>query len=222
MVDRYALHYSRVFSSEVLTLRELALVEPLSVGYHAANRGQISEVDQVLVLGCGTIGLGVVAAAARKGAEVIAVDVDDDKLALGQRFGAHHTINSSKQRVLDLVAERTGGRGVHVAVEAVGLSETFRLAVQVVCYAGRVVYVGYAKGEVCYDTTDFVRKELDIRGSRNALRVFPAVIQMLEARTRPFEELITCAYAWDKTEEALQDWSREPGSFAKILIDMKR
>jgi threonine dehydrogenase-like Zn-dependent dehydrogenase len=51
-----------------------------------------------------------------------------------------------------------------------------------VAFAGRVVYVGYAKSEVCYDTTNFVRKELDIIGSRNVSRVFPAVIRMLEKR----------------------------------------
>ena len=71
LVERFAIHYSRVFASEVLTLKELALVEPMSVGYHAANRGQVSEVDAVLVIGCGTIGIGAVAASARKGATVI-------------------------------------------------------------------------------------------------------------------------------------------------------
>lgn len=222
MTTRFAIHYSKVFSSQVLTLKELALVEPMSVGYHAANRGQVSEVDTALVIGCGTIGMGVLAASVRKGATVIAVDVDDGKLALAARFGALHTINSAEQDVLQEVARITGGDGATVAIEAVGLPQTFRLAVNAVCYAGRVVYVGYAKKEVNFDTTHFVRKELDIRGSRNALRVFPAVIKMLESRQQPFEELISKVYPAGETARALAEWDANPGAFAKILVDMRR
>ena len=222
MTARFAIHYSKAFTSKVLTLKELALVEPMSVGYHAANRGQVSEVDTVLMIGCGTIGMGALAASVRKGATVIAVDIDDGKLALASKFGALHTINSEEQDVLQEVDSITGGDGAGVAIEAVGLPQTFRLAVDAVCYTGRVVYVGYAKKEVCFDTTHFVRKELDIRGSRNALRVFPAVIKMLEGRQQPFEELISRIYPAGETARALAEWDANPGSFTKILIDMKR
>jgi threonine dehydrogenase-like Zn-dependent dehydrogenase len=221
MTARFAIHYSKVFPSKALTLKELALVEPMSVGYHAANRGQVSEVDTVLMIGCGTIGMGALAASARKGATVIAVDIDDGKLALAARFGALHTINSTEQDVLQEVARITGGDGANVAIEAVGLPQTFRLAVDAVCYAGRVVYVGYAKREVRFDTTHFVRKELDIRGSRNALRVFPAVIKMIEGRQQPFAELISRIYPAGETARALTEWDANPGAFTKILIDMR-
>ena len=220
LAERFAIHYSRVFSSDVLTLKELALVEPMSVGYHAANRGQVREVDSVLVIGCGTIGMGAVAASVRKGATVIVADIDEGKLQLAARFGTQHTINSIQADLLEEVARLTNGEGVDVAMEAVGLPQTFRQAVEAVCYAGRVVYVGYAKTEVCYDTTDFVRKELDIRGSRNALRVFPAVVQMLEKRQQPFEELITRVYPVGQTAEALRAWDADPGAFTKVLVEM--
>jgi threonine dehydrogenase-like Zn-dependent dehydrogenase len=222
LTARYAIHYSKAFSSKVLSLKELALVEPLSVGYHATNRGQVSEVDSVLVIGCGTIGMGVIAASVRKGAMVIAADIDDAKLQFAARFGARHTVNSSQQDLLEEVTRLTGGEGVSVAIEVVGLPHTFRQAVEAVCYAGRVVYVGYAKSEVCYDTTNFVRKELDIRGSRNALRVFPAVVKMLESRQQPFEELITQIYPFEGTGQALYDWDADPGAYTKILIDVRR
>jgi threonine dehydrogenase-like Zn-dependent dehydrogenase len=220
MTGRFAIHYSKVFSSKVLSLQELALVEPLSVGYHAANRGRVSEVDTVLVIGCGTVGMGAISAAARKGARVIATDIDDAKLADARKFGAQYTINSTQQNVLAVIDELTDYEGVGVAIEAVGLPETFRLAIDAVSFAGRVVYIGYAKQEVSYDTTHFVRKELDIMGSRNALRVFPAVIQMLEKRQQPFMELITRIYPFDETAQALRDWDAAPGKFTKILIDL--
>jgi threonine dehydrogenase-like Zn-dependent dehydrogenase len=222
MVQRFALHYSKVSSSTVLSLPELALVEPLCVGYHAANRGRVTEMDTVLVLGCGTIGVGVIAAAARKGATVIAVDCDAAKLEQARQFGARHVVDSSAQDVLAVVTELTDTEGVSVAVEAIGLSETFRLAVEAVAFAGRVVYVGYAKGETCYDTTHFVRKELDILGSRNALRVFPAVVRMMEKRRQPFANLVTRVYPFDETELALHDWDAAPGEFTKILIEVSK
>jgi threonine dehydrogenase-like Zn-dependent dehydrogenase len=218
MMDRFAIHYSKVFASEILTLQELALVEPLSVGYHAANRGRVSEIDTVMVIGCGTIGIGVMVAAARKGATVIAVDIDDNKLASARAFGAQYTINSQKQNVLEEVARLTNSEGVSVAIEAVGLPGTFRLAIEAVSYAGRVVYVGYAKEAVTYDTTDFVRKELDILGSRNALRVFPAVIKMLEKRERPFGDLVTRVFPFVDTARALRAWDDNPAEFTKILV----
>jgi 2-desacetyl-2-hydroxyethyl bacteriochlorophyllide A dehydrogenase len=221
LTGRFAVHYTKVFANSVLSLKELALVEPLSVGYHAANRGRVTEADSVLVIGCGTIGIGAVAAAARKGAMLIGADIDDTKLEDARRFGAHHVINSSRQDVLDAVAALTNGEGASVAIEAVGLPETFRLAVDAVAFAGRVVYVGYAKREVCYDATHFVRKELDILGSRNALRVFPAVIKMLEKRAQPFSDLISRVYPFDEVGQALQDWDAAPEKFTKILIDVK-
>jgi threonine dehydrogenase-like Zn-dependent dehydrogenase len=220
LVQRLALPYTSVFKGRALSMVELALVEPMSVGYHAANRGEICEMDSVLVIGCGTIGIGAVAAAVRKGATVLAVDVDDGKLETASRFGAQHTANSTREDVRAVVASLTDNEGVSVAVEAVGLPDTYRLAVEAVAYAGRVVYIGYAKESVCFDTTDFVRKELDIRGSRNALRVFPAVIRMIEQREQPFETLVSRVYPYTASEGALRDWDQAPGRFAKILIDM--
>lgn len=218
--DRMAISYRRVESSTILSLKELVLVEPLSVGYHAANRGRVTEMDSVLAIGCGTIGIGVIAAAARKRAMVIATDIDDGKLAVATQFGAQYTVNSTQRDLLAAIAELTGNEGVSVAIEAVGLPDTYRLAIDAVAYAGTVVYVGYAKKSVCYDTTDFVRKELDILGSRNALRVFPAVIKMLEGRQKPFEELVTQIYPFDQTGQAFRDWDAAPGDFNKILIDL--
>ncbi len=219
LTERVAVPYRKVYTSEILSLQELALVEPLSVGYHATNRGQVRETDTVLAIGCGTIGIGVISAAVRKGATVIAVDIEPSKLALAQRFGAQHAVNA-RDDVRAYIAELTKGRGVNVAIEAVGRPETYRLAVDAVCYAGRVVYIGYAKQEVCFDTTEFVRKELDIRGSRNALRVFPSVIQMLEQRAYPFSELISRVYPLEQTAQALADWNAAPGDYAKILIQL--
>jgi len=216
----FAVPYTDVVRSDKLTLEELVLVEPMSVGYHAANRARLSEIDTVLVIGAGTIGLGVIAAAARKGATVIVADIDDGKLRVARKFGADFTVNTLERDALEVIGELTDCEGVSAAIEAVGLPETYRLAVDAVCFAGRVVYVGYGKKPVTYDSTHFVRKELDIMGSRNALHEFPAVVRMLEKRERPFKDLITRVVLFEEAKQAFEDWDAAPGKFTKILVEV--
>jgi threonine dehydrogenase-like Zn-dependent dehydrogenase len=88
--------------------------------------------------------------------------------------------------------ELTAGDGPDVMIEAIGLAETFRMAVEEVAYTGRVVYIGYAKEQVAYETRLFVQKELDILGSRNALpEDFRQVMKMLAKGVFPVERAIT-------------------------------
>ncbi len=221
ITERIVVPFEKVFVSKVLTLQELALVEPLSVGYHATNRGRVNEQDTVLVFGCGAIGMGAVCAAVRKGASVIAVDLDDAKLERAKTFGATYVISSLKVDVKERVAEITNGEGASVAIEAVGNGETFRQAIASVCFSGRVVMIGYAKGETSLDTQIIIKKELDVLGSRNALRVFPAVIKMLERREKPYVNMITKIFPFNETPNALKDWSMNPSLVSKFLIDIK-
>jgi len=221
ITERIVVPFEKVFVSKILTLHELALVEPLSVGYHAANRCRVSEQDSVLVFGCGAIGMGAVCASVRKGATVIAVDVDDTKLESARTFGAAFTINARKEDLKARIAEITNNEGVSVAIEAVGNGETFKQAIESVCFSGRVVMIGYAKGETSLDTQLIIKKELDVLGSRNALRVFPAVIKMLERREKPFANMITRIYPFGETPDALKDWDTNPGIVSKFLIDIK-
>src|SRR5262249_5732406 len=159
----------------------LALVEPLTVGFHAVKRGRVTGDDTVAVIGCGIVGLGAVHAAAQRGARVIAVDIDDEKLSYARQAGAVQGINSAKADLHTELGKFTQGNGPNVVIEAVGTVATFRAAVDEVAFAGRVVYIGYTKRPVEYESQIFVQKELDIMGSRNSLGDFPEVIAALEA-----------------------------------------
>lgn len=217
----FAIHYNKILKSSILNAQEFSLVEPLSVGYHAANRGQVTEMDTVLVIGCGMIGIGAIVACVRKGATVIAIDPDDKKLELVKSFGVRYTLNAGQTDILKSLKEITGGEGVNVCIEAVGSPSTYILAVDAVAFAGRVVYIGYSKKEVLFNTSLFVKKELTICGSRNVLFEFRPVIQMLEERKIPFQKLISKIYPVAETARALRQWDDAPGDFIKILIDVK-
>src|SRR5277367_6036754 len=205
-----------------LSLKELCLVEPLSIGFHAVARGQVTVKDTVAVLGCGGVGLGAVAAASFAGAATIAIDVDDRKLEIARKAGARHCINSQAQDCHKALREITNGLGPDVFIEAIGLPQTFRLAVEEVAYTGRVVYIGYAKEPVSYETRLFVLKELDIRGSRNALPGdFRAAVQMLEAKLFPVEDAVSLVVSLDEAPDAIAQWAENPSSYSKIMVSMR-
>ena len=221
LAEFIAVPREKIFSAPGLNLQELALVEPLTIGFHAVSRGRVSAEDSVAVFGCGGVGLGAISGAARRGATVIAIDVDDGKLSLASSAGAKLTVNSSREPLHERLQELTNGRGPNVTIEAIGLPSTFRSAVEETAFCGRVVYIGYAKEPVCYETRLFVQKELDVLGSRNAVpRDFQAVIDMLEARDFPVARTISKIVPLAEAGEALRQWSAEPSRFSKILIQV--
>jgi threonine dehydrogenase-like Zn-dependent dehydrogenase len=221
LAEFIAVAREKIFSAPGLNLQELALVEPLTIGFHAVSRGRVSAEDSVAVFGCGGVGLGAISGAARRGATVIAIDVEDEKLSLATTAGAKLTVNSSREPLHERLQELTKGRGPNVTIEAIGLPSTFRSAVEETAFCGRVVYIGYAKEPVCYETRFFVQKELDVLGSRNAVpRDFQAVIDMLEAREFPVARTISKIVSLAEAGEVLREWSAEPSRFSKILIQV--
>ncbi|MDR2274129.1 MAG: zinc-binding alcohol dehydrogenase family protein [Sphingobacterium sp.] len=211
--------WEKVIADSAISVRDFALVEPMSVGFHAVDRAVVTDSDCVLVFGCGMIGLGAIIRAVRRGATVIAVDVGDEKLALAQKLGAKYTINSLKENLIERLAGLTNNRGADVVIEAVGRPETYTASIAAAAFTGRVVYIGYAKEKIPFDTQFFVKKELDIRGSRNATAAdFKAVIAYLKTGTCPIEELITAVITPEEAQNALAHWSRNPGDVFRILV----
>ena len=221
LTERIAVPWQKVVRAEGLSIRELALVEPLSVGFHAVDRGRVTPSDVVAVIGCGAVGLGAVAGAHARGAHVIAVDVDDAKLALAEKAGARDLVNTPAASLHERIAALTSGDGADVVIEAVGLAETFVAAVAAVAFTGRVVYIGYTKGAVAYDTSLFVKKELDILGSRNAtLDDFRDVTEMLRQRKFPSDGVVTRSVSLDHAAAALETWHRDPRLVTRLHVDV--
>lgn len=205
-----------------LSLKELCIVEPLTVGVHAVARGRVGADDTVAVFGCGGVGLGAVAGAAFRGARTIAVDVDEAKLNTARAAGATDLIHSVNEDLHARLKDITDGHGPSVIIEAIGLPETFVAAVEEVAFTGRVVYIGYAKQPVAYDTKMFVQKELDIAGSRNALpEDFREVLAMLEAGRFPVNEAVSTEIGMDEVPSILQQWAESPTSFRKIMVRVR-
>lgn len=219
LAEEIVLPAEKLILNETLAPRNLALVEPLSVGFHAVARGRVQKNETVAVLGCGMIGMGVLIGAVARGAKVIAVDLSEEKRALARQFGAAHTIDGGSEDVVARIAELTNDDGVDVAFEAVGLPLTFTQSIDIACFGGRVVYVGYSKAPVTYQTQFFNLKELDIMGSRNAtIGDFEAVVAHLEKIGSKADALISKVFPFDEAEAALPYWDANRNTL-KIVIE---
>lgn len=220
MCEYAVLPWTKIIPAGKISPRDCALIEPMSVGFHAVARAGVIDNEFVMVIGCGMIGVGAIVRASLRGATVIAVDLDDEKLGLAKRIGASHIINSKTENVHERMQELTKGFGADVVIEAVGSPATYVMAVDEVGFTGRVVCIGYAKSEVAFQTKYFVQKELDIRGSRNALPAdFRAVINYMETGDCPVEEFITKIVKPQGALEAMKEWEANPGKVFRILIE---
>jgi threonine dehydrogenase-like Zn-dependent dehydrogenase len=221
MCEYLSLPWVKVIPAGQLSARTSALIEPMSVGFHAVSRAQVTDIDVVMVIGCGMVGMGAVVRAAQRGAIVIAADIDDEKLALAKQMGASYAVNTKTEDVHARLMEITSGFGPDVVIEAVGSIPTYQMAINEVGFTGRVVCIGYAKSEVSFQTKYFVQKELDIRGSRNAQPSdFRAVIRYLERGTCPVDRLISNEVEPEGAANAMDQWAANPGKVFRILVHL--
>lgn len=219
MCEYMVFPWEKIIPASDIPSRDCALIEPMSVGFHAVSRGQVTDTDTVMVIGCGMIGIGAIVRASLRGATVIAVDLDDEKLLLARKVGATYTINSRMENVHERLREMTGGFGPDVVIEAVGSPVTYVMAIDEVSFTGRVVCIGYAKSEVSFQTKKFVQKELNIIGARNALPAdFRAVIHYMRRRDWPKEQLVSAVVTPENAADAMQKWADNPSKVFRILV----
>lgn len=220
MCEYLALPWQKVIPVEGISARNCAIIEPMSVGFHAVNRAQVVDTDTVMVIGCGMVGIGAIVRSVVRGATVIACDIDDEKLENIKQLGVKYAINTAKENLHERLVEITKGLMPDVVIEAVGSPFTQNQALNEVSYTGRIVFIGYSKKETGFDTGLFVKKELDVRGSRNALpEDFEGVIKYLERGTCPYDLLISKVVKPEEAPEAMAAWSADPGKVFRILVE---
>lgn len=211
--------WGKTICTDSLSEKQLVLTEPLTVGFHAVERAQITANDSVMVLGCGIIGSGAIISAAVRNAKVIAVDIDDRKLGVAKELGAKYAVNPLKSNFHEILKEITEGHGPSVVIEAAGDPKTYVMAIEEVAFTGRVVCIGYVKDDIPLTTKLFVQKEMDIKGSRNATPSdFEAVIRYLESGRCPVDKLITRIVPPEEVSNTFKSWSENITETLKILV----
>ncbi len=149
-----------------LSFIHAALLEPVSIGVHAANRAPISADDTVLIIGAGTIGLFVLQAVRLKGARKIFVsDINEFRLDVAKKLEVNDVINPEKSDLKEMIFEKTDNKGVNVSFEVVGYASTFQDAVSVTKMGGHLVAVGNLEKTTEFDLQHFIASELTFTGS---------------------------------------------------------
>ncbi|XP_075498426.1 uncharacterized protein LOC142536905 [Primulina tabacum] len=175
-----------------------------------AHAAQVHPGDSIAVIGIGGVGSSCLQIARAFGAsEIIAVDVQDEKLQKAKIFGATHTINARKEDAVTKIKEITGGKGADVAVEALGRSQTFSQCVQSVRDGGKAVMIGLtlsgAKGEV--DINHLVRRQIKVIGSYGgrARQDLPKLVKLAERGTFNLEAAVSRKCKFEEAVEVYKD-----------------
>ena len=141
-----------------------AMTQPLAVALHALSRVALSSEDAVAVIGTGGIGSFIVAGASRRAAEgrVVAIDLDDGRLATAAALGAGETANASGRDLAELLLELTDGVGFDVVIEASGAPHAPAAAIAGTRRGGRVLLVGLHGAPRPLELTPMIIREVDI------------------------------------------------------------
>ena len=222
LCEYIAVPYQNIIKCNALDYDEIALIEPLSVGMHLVSRVNVKEGEYVLVFGCGVIGAGAISAAYFKKAKVILADIAEEKFETARQMGAVACIDPQTENLRDRIEEITGGEGVSVVLECIGVASTMEESINIVNYAGRVGYVGYSKKNLHADATMIVKKELTIVGSRNALSdEFNSVKKNMEKHELDYKRLISATYKPEQANSAFHTWDLQSSDYIKIQIDFE-
>jgi len=183
-----------------------ALVEPFSCGYYATVRADnLDGSDTAVVLGAGPIGLGVVAAAAAKGARVIVAEPSAARVEIAKRLGADVAVDPTSASFLDDVLELTGGKGASVVFEASGKPAAMASALEVAGFRARLVYIGIdVGGSAPAKLGLFQSKELQARGIIGSPGVWPQTISFLARTGIDLTPLVTRTFSLDEADKAIQ------------------
>jgi len=211
----------RIYDGKGLSAKELALVEPFTISYHALHRAKVKPGDKVLVVGAGPIGLFALIAAKTQGAEVYVADVLDGRLQKALHFGADGVINSKTSNIVEEAMKVTGGNGFDVCVEACGLSVTFLACIDCAAFAANIILIGNGKKETTFLHSILLKKELNVFGSRNSYPTdFQAVIDLIASGKVNVLDMVSAVYPIDRADEAFKALANNDGSLAKVLIEI--
>ena len=224
----------RIYDGKGLTPDVLAAIEPFCISYHGVQRAGIKKEDKVLVVGAGTIGVLAGCAAKALGGEVYMCDVAEKKLRYAMdTFGFDGMIlNDSPEALEKAVGEITGqidirgtknNYGFDVCIEAVGLPSTFQNCIDAAAFGGKVVLIGVGKKNLDFNFTLIQKKELNVFGSRNALKKdFVELIDLVNAGKADLGHVITNMYQADDAAEAFAEFDKNGAEMLKVVLDFSK
>lgn len=207
---------------EEIPLQEGCIIsDAISTPYHAVvNRAQVKLGDVVAVFGCGGVGLATVQLANGVGANVIAIDIYDEKLEFAKKFGAIKTINASKEEDIAKKIRKITNGGVDIALEVIGNPQTIQQAYNAVRWGGKVVVVGYTHKDITINAGRLMFREIELKGSLGCgLQDYPKLISMVQHNRIKVKELVSHKFKLEEINKGFELLERgEPKLIRAIVI----
>jgi 2-desacetyl-2-hydroxyethyl bacteriochlorophyllide A dehydrogenase len=205
---------------EGLTFDELALVEPLAIGAHGIRRAGVQKDEFVLVIGAGPIGLGTMEFARIAGAKVIALDINDSRLAFCKdKLKVNHIVNALSEDVSAQLSAITNGDMPTVVIDATGSQKAINNAFQYMAHGARFVLIGLQKGELSFSHPEFHKREATLMSSRNATTEdFEHVIKSMKAGLVKPTTYITHEVDFDKVKDEFSNWLDPKNGVIKAMV----
>lgn len=203
-----------------VSFSEAAMVEPLSIAMHAASITPLQINDTVVVVGAGLIGLLLIQVLRTAGCgQILALDIDQDRLDLACNLGADMGLRTDKPGYQEVILEHSLGRGIDRAFEVVGITPTFKAALDSVRKGGSVTLVGNISPQVELGLQTVVTREITLYGSCASQGEYAACLDLIARGKVNVEALISAkaplsaGAAWFK-----RLYEREPG-LMKVLLE---
>jgi len=206
-----------------MSFEEGALLEPLSVGVYACERGQIHAGQTVLVQGAGPIGRVACLAAKASGATTVIVsDIKNERLAVAKQCGADHVINSATEtNFTEAVKKALGGRLVDAAIDCSGAESAIRAAVYAIRSGGKLLLVGRGAGATLnFPLFEAADREIDIVGVFRYKNIYPKSLELVASGKINVKPLVTHRFTLDQVTEAFETAREGRGGAIKVTINM--
>ena len=220
MADYFSVPSYSLVHGDGLSYDELALVEPLAIGAHGVKRAGVVPGEYVLVVGAGPIGLGTMEFARIAGAKVIAMDVQESRLAFcSEKLKVDFTINPLQENALGKLQEITGGDMPSVIIDATGNLKAINQSFQYLAHGGRYVLVGLQKGEISMSHPEFHKREATLMSSRNATREdFEHVMDSMKKKFVNPTNYITHRVNFEQVKEEFPNWLAPENQVIKAMV----
>lgn len=205
---------------ENVSTLEGALIEPLAVGFHAANQGNAHAGQTAVVIGAGCIGLVSMMALKAEGvSKVYVVDVMQKRLDKALELGADGVINGREQDAVEAVMALTGGKGCDLVIETAGTEFTTRQCVHMTKKGATVVLVGYTKtGEVTLPLSLALDKELEFKTVFRYRHIYPMAIDAVASGKVNLKGIITDIFDFDDIQNAMDKSIADKANIVKAVV----
>jgi L-gulonate 5-dehydrogenase len=210
---------AQVFPIRTETPAVAAMAEPLSIAVRAVNRAALQAGERAVVLGAGPIGQCICLVARDRGADVLVVDLQANRLPLSASMGAETLVWTDASSVIDTARRWARPDGPPVVFDATGAATAVGAMIEMVSSAGRAVQVGMSNEEVSLRIGSLTEKEFDLLGvSCCGSGEFAEAVALVERNQAPLERMISHEFALEQSPEALQFATGNPTKVMKVVI----